>query len=141
MIKSLRGVDKLAPSDLLDGTLLCLGKEDFSEQAVYALFKEIENQQPAMEGWFEVTGTEGDLRSEPIRGLLNFMESGKLVQIAPPNPVDQFYQVRQEQRETIRKELTANGVLPRHQAVFTALAKRLRELTRVQKETTSTCAN
>ncbi len=137
MKNCLSDVKKLAPSDLLDGTLLALGADDFSEQAIYALFKEIETEQPSVAGWFEVTGSEGDLRSEPLRGLLNFMESGKILQISPPNPVDQFYHVRKEQKQTILKDLKDHGVLPRYQGLFKELAKRLRRLTREQKQIAS----
>jgi hypothetical protein len=62
------------------------------------------------------------IRSDPVRRVINYLEMGKIVEVAMPNPVDQHFRPRKSQLESVRHELEQRGVLPANEEALKELA-------------------
>jgi hypothetical protein len=123
-------LDELSSTELLAGVVLYTGQnteQKFPEQAVYALFKALAEQNPALASRFRLKGSPGRWRSEPLKRILNFLEMGKILEVPQPNPVDQYYKPRKSQMDSLKNELEFRGVLPRFEPIFAELSSRLAE--------------
>lgn len=116
-------LQSLSTAEILAGILLFVGDKRFSEQAIYRLFAQLEERDAPLAGRFRVRGSPGRQSSEPLRQALSFFEMGKVLELAPPNPVDQYYRARRTQLQALRTNLQKRRVLPAHEALLKNLAE------------------
>jgi len=113
---------ELSTSELLEGILLFLGDEGFSEQDVYRFFSTLETENEALAGRFRVKGVPPHQSSEPLRKTLSFFAMGKILEMPQPNPVVQYYRARSSQLQSLRKNLCVRQVLPAQKTLLQSLA-------------------
>lgn len=120
---------QLSTTEILTGTMLFLKERTkFPEQAVYKLFREIGENDEELNRRFRVFGAEDDLRSQPLRQILDHMEIGKILDLPPPNPVQQFYSLRTIQKDAVAEDLKERSVLPDHEQELKALSERFSKI-------------
>lgn len=120
-------VDELSLSELVTGILFYTGARKFPEQALLGFFNELQRTHPSNARRFGVRGAPGNFRSEPLRRTLSFLEMYKILEIPPPNPVDQFYRVRPGMLDALQEELRSRDVLPKYGEALEKLAKEFLE--------------
>lgn len=113
---------KLTTTEMLTGMLLFLGERRFSEQDLYAFLNELAKCDATLADRFLILGSPQHRSSKPLRRTLSFLQMGKILDIAPPNPVDQYYSPRASQMGSVQQDLRARGVLPDHEATLKRLA-------------------
>ena len=118
-------LEDLSVYELVAGILLQLGARKFPEQALLQLFQGLQSAASAEKRHFGVKGSPGRLTSEPLQQALSFLEMYKILEVAPPNPVEQYYRLRPGMMTALRDDLTRRGVLPGREAPLTRLASRL----------------
>ncbi|MBI4663624.1 MAG: hypothetical protein HY735_32890 [Verrucomicrobia bacterium] len=121
-MKTLPNIEGLTSTELISGLLLYIGSRKFSEQSLYRFLRTLETESPSLRERLRIAGPDDRLRSEPVRRIINYLEMGKILEVAMPNPVDQFFRPRSSQLESVRRQLTQRGVLPIHEEVFKELA-------------------
>jgi hypothetical protein len=115
-------IDNLSSTELVSGLLVNVKANKFSDQMLYRFLRKLESDMPALRERFRIEGSDDRLRSEPIQKILDFLEMGKILEVAMPNPVHQFYRPRPMQLPALRRQLEARGVLPTHEDAFIELA-------------------
>jgi hypothetical protein len=116
-------LEQLSTYEVLAGLLVSAGRCEFAEQQLLRFFHRLQSGNPAAAARFRVTGTSGRYESPPIRRALIIFKVGKLIELPPPNPVDQFYRPRESLFSAIRKDLADRGILPRYADPLQQLAK------------------
>jgi hypothetical protein len=120
---------QLSTTEILAGVMLFLNERTkFPEQAVYKLFREIGDNDEELSRRFRVFGAEDDLRSQPLRQILDHMEIGKTLDFPPPNPVQQFYLLRTIQKDAVAEDLKERGVLPDREQELKTLSERFSKI-------------
>lgn len=118
-------LENLSSVEILTGVLVYAGELKFPEQALYKLFGEISEHDPNLSRRFRVVGNGiGQLRSEPLRRILDHLEMGKIIEVPQPNPVDQFYTLRNSQSRAVAQDLKERGVIPAYETPLRALSER-----------------
>jgi len=125
---------ELSTTELISGLLVQLGAQKFSEQSLYGFLRNLEAEAPDFGDRLRILGPVGDLRSDPIRRVLRYLEMGKILEVAMPNPVDQHFRPRAKQLESVRRQLTQRGVLPTHEETFKELASEFKEFMTTAKQ-------
>jgi hypothetical protein len=133
-------LENLSSVEILTGLLVYARELKFPEQALYKLFREISQHEPNLSRRFRVVGNGiGQLRSEPLRRILDHLEMGKIIEVPQPNPVDQFYTLRNSQSKAVEEDLKERGVIPAYEKPLRALSERFaaiaQEATRATNDT------
>ena len=121
-MKTLTDLNELSTTELISGLLIHLGAQKFSEQSLYRFLRKLESDIPTLGDRLKILGPDERLRSDPVRRVLNYLEMGKILEVAMPNPVDQFFRARAAQLESVRHQLEQRGVLPAHEETLKELA-------------------
>jgi hypothetical protein len=115
--------DDLSLGDLLNGLILYNPDQKFSEQQINMFFFDLSKQDPGLKKRLHFKGSMTSLYSESIRRILSFREMGKLLEIPPPNPVQQFYRPRKAQLESLKVDLERRCLLPTYETTLKEIAK------------------
>jgi len=134
LMNTLPNLDELSTTELISGLLIQLGAQKFSEQSLYRFLRKLESDFPTLADRLRILGPEERLRSDPVRRVLNYLEMGKVLEVAMPNPVDQFFRPRATQLESVRHQLVERGVLPAHEETFKELAGEFRRFSTTAKQ-------
>ncbi len=119
-------LDDLSLFELVEGILLFLGPMKFPEQGLLQFFRDLQVRYPALRRRLGIVGEPGDYRSTSLRSTLSFMEMYKVLELPPPNPVDQYYRIRPGLVEAVRRDLRSSGALPKHHDFLNDLASEFR---------------
>lgn len=117
-------LDELSLVDLVNGIILFINNRKFNEQQFYSFFYNLASEDSALASRLRFKGIPGNLQSEPLRRILTFREMGKLLEAHMPNPVDQTYQPRTSQLESLRKDMRDMSVLPNYEPPLKELAEK-----------------
>src|SRR6266513_777779 len=115
-------LEELSTTELISGLLIYLGPQKFSEQSLYRFLRKLASDVPSLRERLKILGPDDRLWSEPVRRVINYLEMGKILEVAMPNPVDQFFRPRPGQLTSVRHQLEQRGVLPNREETFKELA-------------------
>lgn len=108
---------ELSLYEIVTGILLFTESPYFSEQCLLGLFRELQREYPE---------DARRLRPEPLQQTLSFLEIYYV--IIPPSVYaggDTIYRINPDMRDCFREDLMNRKVLPRQEAMFRNLGRRL----------------
>jgi hypothetical protein len=114
--------DELSLGDLLNGIILFITDQKFSEQQLYKFFYSLSREDTSLANRLRFKGIPGNLQSEPLRRILSFREMSKLLELPMPNPVDQVYRPRTSQIGSLKEDMNDTKVLPKFEPLFKKIA-------------------
>jgi hypothetical protein len=127
-------VDDISTTDLISGLLLRFGPKKFSEQSLYRFLRNLASSSSLLNERLRIVGPDDHLASEPVRRIISFLEMGKILEVAMPNPVDQYFRPRASQLESLRSQLSEEGILEKHDNLFRELAAEFEASLKCAKE-------
>lgn len=114
--------EELTPIEMLQGMLLYF-KGGFSDQALYTFLYNLEEYAPGIREALQIYPAEDGLRSSLLPEMLSILIQGKALRVDAPNPVEQYFRVRESHHASLKELLTTEGILPKYDSALSNLAR------------------